>query len=112
MFEGKLLGQDFFSKGVVEVAKKLLGKIIVRKIGKKIYAGRIIETEAYGASDDAASHAKGKKTERNAPMFGPVGKSYVYLSYGNHCCLNIIGRSKSKKAGGVLIRALDPIEGI
>ena len=112
MLKGKILNRVFFARDVVEVAKDLVGKILVRKIDKKILAGRIIEVEAYGAFDDAASHASKKKIERNAPMFGIVGKSYVYFTYGKHCCLNIVAKSEDSVAGGVLIRALDPILGL
>lgn len=112
MLKGKVLGREFFSRNVVEVAKDLLGKILVRKIGKKFLVGRITEVEAYGAADDAASHACKNKTDRNAPMFGPVGRSYVYFTYGKHCCFNIVARDNESKAGGVLIRALDPILGL
>lgn len=112
MLKGKILGPDFFSRDVAEVAKDLVGKILVRKINRKILAGRIIEAEAYGAADDAASHACKNKTERNSPMFGPVGRAYVYFTYGKHCCFNVTARHPEVKAGGVLIRALDPILGI
>jgi DNA-3-methyladenine glycosylase len=112
MLKGKILNKDFFARSVVEVAKDLVGKILVRKVKKKYLVGRIVEVEAYGASDDAASHACKKQTDRNAPMFGPVGRAYVYFTYGKHCCLNITARDPEAKAGGVLIRALDPILGL
>jgi DNA-3-methyladenine glycosylase len=75
-------------------------------------SGIIVETEAYGAANDRASHAYRGLTIRNSPMFGEVGRAYVYFIYGNHFCLNVSARSDELKAGAVLLRALDPYEGI
>jgi DNA-3-methyladenine glycosylase len=75
-------------------------------------SGIIVETEAYGAINDRASHAYRGLTIRNSPMFGEVGRAYVYFIYGNHFCLNVSARSDKLKAGAVLLRALDPYEGI
>jgi DNA-3-methyladenine glycosylase len=85
---------------------------MVRIQNKKILSGIISETEAYGGSDDPASHAFRKISERNKPMFGEVGYSYVYFTYGMHYCFNIVGKNKKSDAGAVLIRAIIPIEGI
>ena len=74
--------------------------------------GIITETEAYGFRDDRASHAYRGLTARNISMFGEVGKAYVYFVYGNHFCLNVSAHSDKVKAGAVLIRALNPCEGI
>lgn len=81
--------------------------------GKKTrLTGRIVETEAYGAGDDAASHARMGPTMRNAVMFGPTGRAYVYFTYGSHHCLNVSARSQHQHAGAVLLRAVEPEEGI
>lgn len=109
-------GTSFYSRATADVARSLVGMKLVRQIqmeGKSIrLSGRIIETEAYGHSDDPASHARMGPTGRNGVMFGDVGKAYVYFIYGNHFCVNVSARSRNEKAGAVLIRALEPIQGI
>jgi len=75
-------------------------------------SGIITETEAYGYTDDPASHAYKRLTIRNAAMFGDVGRLYIYIIYGNHHCLNIVARNHDQMAGAVLIRSIEPIEGI
>ncbi len=71
-----------------------------------------METEAYGYSDDPASHAFKNITNRNKAMFGDIGKIYVYFIYGNHYCFNIVSKNNESKAGAVLIRSIQPLEGI
>ena len=95
-----------------QVAKDLLGKILVRKIGNKILSGVITETEAYKGKNDPASHASRKKTERNKIMFGEVGVAYVYFTYGMHYCFNVVAKKNNDKAGAILIRAIQPQQGI
>ena len=107
-----ILPREFYSKNTVTVAKELLGKKIVRKIGKYEMVGIISETEAYRHKDDPASHAYGRITQRNKVMFGDVGISYVYFTYGMHYCFNIVARHPKTKAGAVLIRAIQPEKGI
>lgn len=107
-----ILHQSFYQRDTVIVAKDLIGKILVREYNGTLLTGIIIETEAYCADDDPASHAFNGKTKRNAAMFGPVGCAYVYFIYGNHYCLNIVARDECKEAGAVLIRALQPLQGI
>jgi DNA-3-methyladenine glycosylase len=86
---------------------------IIRKNGRAFrLAGTIVETEAYGYSDDPASHACMGPTVRNRVMFGEVGKAYVYFTYGNHFCVNVSARSSRTEAGAVLIRGIEPVEGI
>ena len=105
------LSPPFFHQPTLKVAKELLGKFLIRKIGRKILAGMIVETEAYVGFHDQASHAHKGKTPRNAVMFGPGGFSYVYLIYGMYSCFNITTEEKNYPAA-VLIRALEPIDGI
>jgi DNA-3-methyladenine glycosylase len=101
------------------VAKDLLGKKLVRTIRNNNnnnmqfrLSGIIVETEAYGYSDDLASHAYVGPTGRNKIMFGDVGKAYVYFTYGNHFCLNVSARRSKVEAGAILIRGIEPVEGI
>ena len=74
--------------------------------------GTIIETEAYKGKNDHASHSSKKKTERNKVMFGQVGCSYVYLTYGMHYCFNVVAKKDSEESGAVLIRSIQPRLGI
>lgn len=105
-----ILSRSFYSHDTVDVARSLLGKQLIRIINGKRLVSIIAETEAY-RSDDPASHAFIGKTKRNSPLFGPVGHSYVYLSYGLHYCLNIVSHTLTIPAGGVLIRAIIPLAG-
>jgi DNA-3-methyladenine glycosylase len=104
------LSRDFFARPVVTVAKDLIGcKLLFDGCG-----GIIVETEAYDHEDPAA-HCYGGRTPRNASMFGPPGHAYVYRSYGIHWCLNFVcGRlpKSGDMASGVLIRALEPTDGV
>ena len=108
----KLPSRSFYARDTVKVAKDLLGKMLVRKIGKSMISGIITETEAYRYKDDPASHAFRSQTERNRVMFEQVGKAYVYFTYGMHYCFNVVAKSNRVDAGAVLIRALEPKEGI
>ena len=103
---------SFYMRPTDVVARDLVGKKLVRTINNRRLAGIIVETEAYGYSDDAASHARMGITGRNAVMFGDVGRAYVYFTYGNHFCINVSARSRNVKAGAVLIRGIEPVEGI
>jgi len=107
-----MLSRKFYSRDTVIVAKELLGKKLVRKIGNKTISGIITETEAYRQSDDAASHAFMGITPRNKAMFGEVGCAYVYFTYGMYYCVNVVARNHKYTAGAVLIRALEPVDGI
>ena len=107
-----VLQREFFQRDTVLVAKELLGKKLIRKIGKKKCTGVITETEAYRASDDPASHAGIRKTKRNQIMFEQVGLAYVYFTYGMYHCFNVVARNKKFDAGAVLIRGIYPELGI
>ena len=106
------LPRKFYNQDTVKVAKSLLGKKIVRKIGRTEISGIITETEAYRHSDDPVSHAHRKITERNKAMFGDVGMAYVYFTYGMYYCFNVVAKSPKVAAGAVLIRAIEPEKGI
>lgn len=108
----KIVSRSFYARATDLVAQELLGKIIVREVDGHVLKVRIVETEAYMGIADLASHAYGGKRVRNAPMYGPVGNAYVYFTYGMYCCLNFVSRDLKHPAGGVLIRAAEPLEGI
>lgn len=105
------LSRDFFARDPRPVARELLGKVLVRRSGRKLLAGRIVEVEAYLGQDDAAAHSAAGHTTRNAILFGPPGYAYVYFIYGNHFCLNV-SCEPDGHAGGVLFRALEPLSGV
>ncbi len=111
MIDYKKLPKEFYTRKCLSVAKELLGKVLVRRKGKRIYSGIIVETEAYTGSADAASHAYRGKTERNKYMFSEGGVAYVYFTYGAHYCVNVVAE-KEHISHAVLIRALEPAEGI
>jgi len=108
----RVLPRSFYSRDTVMVAKDLVGKTLVRKIGGKLISGIITETEAYRYTDDPASHAYRGMTERNKAMFGEIGRAYVYFTYGMYHCLNTVARNSHFDAGAVLIRGLEPKQGI
>ena len=108
----RIISRSFYDRDTVDVAQDLIGKLLVRRIGKKIVSGMIIETEAYRYKDDAASHSFVGMTERNKAMFGEVGKAYVYFTYGMHYCVNVVAKNNDFEAGAVLFRALEPVEGV
>ena len=100
----------FFDRDAVTVAKELLGWYIIHETPKGKLIGRIVETEAYHDKDPASHSFKGK-TPRNEIMFGPSGRAYVYFIYGMYFCFNVV-TDKHDKGSAVLIRALEPVEGI
>jgi DNA-3-methyladenine glycosylase len=109
--KAKPLLRRFFDRDPREVAQGLLGKLLIRRQGTRIMAGRIVETEAYMGITDAAAHSAAGITSRNAVLFGPPGYAYVYLIYGNHFCLNVSCMPEGD-AGCVLFRALEPVAGL
>jgi DNA-3-methyladenine glycosylase len=111
MLHAKLLRRSFFNRDPREVCPELLGKLIVRRQGRKLLAGRVVEAEAYLGTDDLAAHATAGRTARNSVLFGPPGHAYVYFIYGVHYCLNI-SCLPDGEAGCLLVRALEPVAGI
>ncbi len=109
--EPRALAPDFFARDPRIVARELLGKLVVRRMGRQTLAGRIVETEAYLGQGDPAAHSASGRTSRNAVIFGPPGRAYVYFIYGNHYCLNVTCLPDGE-AGCVLFRALEPVAGI
>ena len=107
-----ILPRSFYGRNTVIVARDLLGKKIVRKIGKQRISGIITETEAYCHKNDPASHAFRRKTERNRAMFEEIGRAYVYFTYGMYFCFNVVARQSKADAGAVLIRSIHPEKGI
>ncbi len=107
----KILPRAFYNRDTRLVGPDLLGKILVRRQGRKLLTGRIVEVEAYPGAGDPASHTFIGRTPRNAVLFGPPGHAYVYFIYGNYFCLNV-SCLPDGVAGGILFRAVEPIEGV
>ena len=107
------LKEDFFIRETTQVAVALLGKTLVRNLGKnRLLKGRIVETEAYLGLRDSSCHSfSGKVTKRTEVMYRPGGYSYVYFTYGMYHCFNIITAKKGQPEA-VLIRALEPLTGV
>jgi len=105
------LPRNFYDRDPRLVSRDLVGKLLVRKSGRKLLLGRIVEVEAYLGLDDPAAHSFAGRTNRNAVLWGPPGLSYVYFIYGNHYCFNV-SCLPDGEAGGVLFRALEPVAGI
>lgn len=116
------LPRSFYARETTSVARDLLGRLLVRVRGGAsggrrgsarplVMSGIITETEAYGSSDDPASHAYRGMSKRNRAMFGTVGTAYVYFTYGMHYCVNAVARAGGSDAGAVLIRSVRPVAG-
>ena len=106
----KVLSKNFFNRPTLKVARELLGKFLVRKIGRKKIEGMITEVEAYVGLKDKASHTSRGKTERNKVMFGKAGYWYVYFTYGMHWILNIVTERENYPAA-ILIRRVKGVNG-
>ncbi len=107
----KPLPRAFFDRDPVTVGRQLLGKLLVRRGGRRLLAGRIVEDEAYLGAEDPAAHTYIGRTPRNAVLFGLPGHAYVYFIYGNYFCLNV-SCVPDGFAGGVLLRAMEPVLGV
>jgi DNA-3-methyladenine glycosylase len=107
----KKLENFFYQRELLNVARGLLGKVIVKADGNKILAGKIVEVEAYHGDFDQAAHSYGGITKRNEIMFNEGGYLYVYFTYGAHHCCNVV-TGKKGQGTAVLIRAVEPVSGI
>jgi DNA-3-methyladenine glycosylase len=105
------LVRAFYARPTLEVLDDLIGKVLVHGTGRNRTAGVIVEAEAYIGEADPACHAAPGPTRRNAPLYGPPGRAYVYLNYGIHYLVNAVTEEEGEPAA-VLIRALEPLEGI
>ena len=109
---GAALTRAFFETGAAELAPRLLGKLLCHRTAEGLAAGMIVEAEAYcGPADDAAHSFGGRRTARTEAMFGPAGRAYVFRIYGMHCCFNVVA-AREGEPQAVLIRALEPVEGL
>lgn len=107
----KKLTKNFYQRELLKVANDLLGKVFVKYDFDKIFAGKIVEVEAYHGDFDKAAHSYGGMTKRTEIMFEEGGYLYVYFTYGAHHCCNIV-TGKKGQGTAVLIRALEPVDGI
>ena len=109
--QNPVLSRKFYIRPVLAVAEDLLGKVLIKKDGRIILAGRIVEVEAYDGNVDKASHSYKRRTKRNEVMFNEGGYFYVYFTYGTHFCCNVVS-GKQNHGAAVLIRAVEPLLGI
>ena len=105
------LPRSFYQQSTTDVARQLLGKILVRRHPDGDRMGRIVETEAYLGPHDLACHAAKGRTRRTEVMFGPAGHAYVYFIYGMYHMLNLVTEAKDYPAA-VLLRAVEPLDGV
>lgn len=105
------LPRGFYARPTLQVARDLVGCVLVHRSGREERSGRIVEVEAYIGTEDRACHASRGRTARTEPMFGKAGHAYVYLIYGMYHCLNVVTEAPGFPSA-VLLRAIDPLHGI
>jgi DNA-3-methyladenine glycosylase len=111
MVNNHRLPRHFFERSAIQVARDLLGARLVRLEGDRRLAGIIVEAEAYCGEEDLACHARAGRTRRTEVMYGLAGVAYVYFTYGMHWMLNFVTGAEGRPEA-VLIRAIEPVEGI
>jgi DNA-3-methyladenine glycosylase len=104
------LARDFYARPTLDVLRELIGKLLVHDVRGRRTSGLIVEAEAYIGESDPACHAAPGPTPRNAPLYGPPGRAYVYLNYGIHWLVNAVTEAEGAPAA-ILLRALEPREG-
>jgi len=106
-----MLPVDFYSRPTLQILEELIGKVLIRKSRDGLISGIIVEAEAYRGQDDPASFASRGRTKRSEMLYGPPARAFVYLTYGMHHLLNVVTEHEGFPAA-VLIRALEPLEGL
>ena len=105
------LPRQFYDRNTIQVARELLGKLLVHQAGGVTRVGKIVETEAYLGEHDLAAHSSKGRTRRTEIMYGPPGYAYVYLIYGMYYCVNVV-TERAGHASAVLLRAVEPVKNL